>query len=156
MKKSSVGNTIVPDTSKKRNRNAKKNKAQAFFANYNLPPLPKIQYPKTSGCLSPVSRPEKPPPELIPQYNPDNQFTQIEQVTKHIDKLVQNYEENAENDAMRMRQDFDMQFAGGDLEPHEIVKQSQKVVKELLDQNKDIKDTQSSIIGGLSDWLRSS
>ena len=148
------GTTVVPDTTKSKTKSAKRNKAKAFFEKANLPPLPKIEYPKTSGCLSPVNRPERPPPELIPQYNPDDKFSQIEQLTKNIDKLVTNYEETAETEAMKMRQDFDLQFGGGDLQPHEIVKHSQKVVENLLVQNKDIKNTQDTIMGGISTWLK--
>lgn len=145
---------VLSDAPKGINKTPKKSKAAMHFANAALPPLPKIEYPKTSGCLSPVSRPLKPPEELLPDYNPDNSFSQIERVTQHIGKIVSNYEEKMEDDSQKMRADFDMQFASSMLQPTDIVKQSQKIVDELLSKNRELKETQNSLMDGISLWLK--
>lgn len=145
---------VLGDIPKNTPKSTKKSKAQMHFANAALPPLPKIEYPKTSGCLSPVSRPLKPPEDLLPDYNPDNSFSQIERVTQHIGKIVTNYEEKLEDDSQKMRAEFDMQFASYSLQPTDIVKQSQKIVDELLSKNKELKETQNSLMDGISHWLK--
>jgi len=141
-----------PSSSKQ--KSPKKSKAQKFFQNSLVPPLPVIEYPKTSGCLSPVNRPLKPIESNYPQYDPDNPFTKIEKVTENIGQIVMNYEVSAEDNNIKMMQDFDLAFHANSIDPSQIIQQSKLIVSRLVDENRELKDSQSSILTELSHWLR--
>ena len=148
-----VLNSGNPTASPKRSTQ-KGSKAKQHFSSYALPPLPKIQYPKTSVCLSPVSRPDKPPEELLLKYDPDAPLAQIENITNKIGKIFVNFEANMENEDNQLRSQFENQFFESDIKPMEIVNKSKTIVDDLFTKSKDLNDSQLNVIGDVSNWLK--
>lgn len=134
---------------------ARLTKAHKFFQDSKGKlPLPVQHLPYTTGCLSPVDRLPRPPNAVVPTYNPDDPFAQIERATNKIEKLVTKYENDSEDSHLKMLAELDSSFQINALEPDEILDQSKRVVDNLISQNKELKDTQSSMLGSVQTWLQ--
>lgn len=127
-------------------------KAHRFFQDKKLP-APLTHLPYTTGCLSPKTRPPKPLVQDVPDTNPDDPFYRIEKSANTINSLFQAYQEQQEDSQFQMLAELDSAFAVNALEPKEILLQSRKNVDNLINQNKELKDHQTSMLEAIQAWM---
>ena len=101
-----------------------------------------------------ATRPPKPIAQDFSAYGPDDPLFRIEESTSRITALVSDYEKQQQESNLRMMAELDSDFQVTALEPHEILQQSKTIVNGLMNKNRELKESQNSMLGALQSWMR--
>lgn len=128
-------------------------KAKRFF-NQVAAAAPIVSLAPTDESQSVDGIPLKPFAQTdVPQFNADDPFTKIGQVTDKIGKMMTNYEQSAEESHYQMLQELDSNFQINNYDPKTILDESRKKVDGLITENRELKETQSNMLEDLYTWL---
>ncbi|OHT00222.1 hypothetical protein TRFO_33137 [Tritrichomonas foetus] len=128
-------------------KSPKKSKASKYFQNASKPPT--ISHLPTTA---PGARTNKPLVNDV-TFNPDDPFYKIEETANRIEKIVSSYETEKEEEHQKMLQELDSNYLINSYEPDQILKDSKKVVDNLINRNTELKDSQTDMLGSIYSWL---
>ena len=136
---------VLADPQPVKTSRSQQSAAKKFFAKQDLPKA--VVFSEVEDTTKPVIQ------EKI-EYDINDPFNQIGEVTEKIDHIVTRFEQAAEEEQMKQLQEMDTKFQINSLDHKQILTESKNIVDELLQKNQLLKTTQTSQLADVNAWMK--